>query len=572
MTIGVDPAGCAAIPAVARRGGEPDGERRPTAGRALDVDRAAVQVDERLDDRQSEPGAGAAALVRRAAEEAIEEPARLLRRDALTGVGDGDRRLLRVAFEAQRDRAVLGRVEVRVRDEVRDDLTDPRRIGERGGARVEDLHVQPLALGLQPRLDQGRDLGQRLAQVDAAGMDLELARLDARDVEQVVDELDEPVGRLQRDPDELPLALGEVLGVRRLEQLDEALDRRQRAAQLVRCRRHEVALGLLEPRALGDVAQRPDDAAVGSREARGRDRERDIALTADEDLACERLVELRQRAVRAVRGSADAQRRDELVRARVQRRDAVVVVAHDEAVAEALDRRRQALTLGLQTRARVREIGAHRVEGEADGLQLLRSAGLDARAEVARRHPSRGADEVVERASHRADQQRQEGEHADEREARSEADRQQRGQRAGRDVIVGLAAAEHAGGSARRAARRARPQSVMRADRRESSIVGWSVSAIASRRAGAIGAASARLCPSSATCCATLPASLMKLFAARWTNVAVLRERGCARFACERDRRRHADLRHRPRASTPRLACPHSPDGRCRAPRSRPRR
>src|ERR1044071_4462379 len=98
-------------PAIARGGGEPDGERRPASGRALDVDRAAVQVDERLDDRKAEAGAGAAALVRRAAVEAIEEPTRVLLRDALTGVGHGDRRLLGVAFEAQRYRSVLGRVE-----------------------------------------------------------------------------------------------------------------------------------------------------------------------------------------------------------------------------------------------------------------------------------------------------------------------------------------------------------------------------------------------------------------------------------------------------------------------------
>ena len=144
------------------------------------------------------------------------------------------------------------------------------------------------------------------AQVAAARRDLELAGLDARDVEEVVDEVDEPVGRLQRDRDELELARREVVVLGRLQQLDEALDRRQRAAQLVRRRRDEVALGLLEARALGDVAQRPDDAALGAREARRGDRDRD-AVVLDGDLAGQRGVERRQRARAAVGRAARAQ-------------------------------------------------------------------------------------------------------------------------------------------------------------------------------------------------------------------------------------------------------------------------
>jgi hypothetical protein len=122
---------------------------------------------------------------------------------------------------------------VRVGHEVRDDLAHPRGVGQRRRPRIEDVHVQALALGAHARRHERGDLLDRVAQVDAARMDLELAGLDARDVEQVVDELHEPVGRLQRDPDELPLAVGEVLVVGRPQQLDEALDRGQRAAQLV---------------------------------------------------------------------------------------------------------------------------------------------------------------------------------------------------------------------------------------------------------------------------------------------------------------------------------------------------
>ena len=69
----------------------------------------------------------------------------------------------------------------------------------------------------------------------------------------------------------------------------------------------------------------------------------------------------------------------------------------------------------------VGEVGAHRVERDAEGLELLRAARRHARAEVAGGHPPRGGDEVVQRPAHRADQQREEREHADEREAGAEA-------------------------------------------------------------------------------------------------------------------------------------------------------
>ena len=70
----------------AGRRGQRDLERRPDADRASHVDRAAVQLDERLDDRQAEARAGAAALVGRAAVEAVEDPPHVLRRHPAAGV------------------------------------------------------------------------------------------------------------------------------------------------------------------------------------------------------------------------------------------------------------------------------------------------------------------------------------------------------------------------------------------------------------------------------------------------------------------------------------------------------
>ncbi len=158
-----------------------------------------------------------------------------------------------------------------------------------------------------PRIHQLDDLVHDLADVDRAAVDLDVVGLDPRDVEQVVDELDQSVGRLEDDLDELALALGHALR-RALEQLDEALDRRQRAAQLVRRGRDELALGALEPGALAHVADGPDDALVRAPELGGRDRQR-APVVLDQHLALERGLLGGQWAVLAVDLAADERAR-----------------------------------------------------------------------------------------------------------------------------------------------------------------------------------------------------------------------------------------------------------------------
>ena len=229
-------------------------------------------------------------------------------------------------------------------------------------------------------------------------------------------------------------------------------------------------------------------------------------------------------------------------------------------------------TLGLQARARVREIGAHRVEGDADGLQLLRSAGLDARAEVARRHPPGGADEVVERASHRADQQGEEGEHADEREKACDADRQQRGVRAARDVIVRLARGGPAGASARsrQGGAHGLQIGVGRCSRRRNRGMVGKRSRVAYRGRDRRGERTTLL---------VLGDVLLHLagFVEEAARGALDERRRGARarpreVCLQSDRRRSADWPPRPRAPMPRGGGPRSSGARCRAPRSRPRR
>lgn len=80
--------------------------------------------------------------------------------------------------------------------------------------------------------DQLEHLAHRLGHVNGAPIYFQPISLDARYVEQVVDQVRQPIGGAHDDLDELPLARRHRAR-RALEQFDEPLDRRQRAPQLV---------------------------------------------------------------------------------------------------------------------------------------------------------------------------------------------------------------------------------------------------------------------------------------------------------------------------------------------------
>ena len=245
-------------------------------------------------------------------------------------------------------------------------------------------------------------------------MHVHLARLQARDVEQVVHELHEPVRAQEDDLDELPFPVAQRVGAP--EQLDEPLYRRERAAQLVGCGGHEVRLDALEPRALGDVPQRPDDSGVLPRaEPRRRDGQRPV-VALDGDLAGERILDSRQRAAIGARRRPGAQRRHDLSRARVDGDHRSARVAHHQGVTEALDRRGEIDALGLDARLRDLELLRHRVEGGVQLLQLERAARLHPLGQVAGGELLGGRHEIVEGAADRADQCGDQRERAQQRE------------------------------------------------------------------------------------------------------------------------------------------------------------
>ena len=247
------------------------------------------------------------------------------------------------------------------------------------------------------------DLARRLADVDWTAVDLNPVGLDPRHVQQVIDEIDEPIGGAQNDVDELALAVGHVLRGA-VEQFDEALDRGQRTAKLVRCGGHEIALGLLEPSALAHVAHRPDDAVGLTAKRRGGHRERTAAVL-DDRLAAERGLDRRQWAFDSVNHLTHRQLGYELASAWVHSQNlGRIRLGHDQRVAQALDRDGQPPALLLDVVLGARQLLTHRVEGHAELLQLPRPGRRDAAPKLAGSECSGSADECVEWLAHRADQ------------------------------------------------------------------------------------------------------------------------------------------------------------------------
>ncbi len=384
-----------------------------------------MQVDERLDDRQPEAGSGVRAAPVPRPVKAIEHARNLLFGHPDPGVGDDDLHPRPVGLDADVEGASLGRVQVRVGQQVGDDLADPPRIGERRRQRRRDVRGQVLVLRDDARLHQLDHLVHDLADIDRAPVDLDVVGLDPRHVEQVVDELDEPVGRLEDDVDELALALGHVLG-RALEQLDEALDRGQRTAQLVRGGRDELALGPLEASTLAHVPHGPHDSRVVVAEVGGGHSER-APVEIDQHLALQRGLLGGQRAVLSVYVASDGELRDKLGCPRVHGRDrARSRLGDDQRVAEALDRDRQALALLLDPALGGREVLPHRVEGAGEVLELAGSGRVHPLLEPTLGQAVGRLYQLVEGLAHRPDQHRDQRERAGEREHAGDDDQQQR--------------------------------------------------------------------------------------------------------------------------------------------------
>ena len=133
-------------------------ERRALAlAGALGPHRAAVQLDQLLDDRQAQPQPAVAAGRRGVGlAEPLEDVRQELGPDAHAGVDDGDLDVRVDPLQEHLDAAPLGRELHGVGQQVPDDLLEPGRVArDRAGQRVEHL-LEPDPLGLGGRASRRR--------------------------------------------------------------------------------------------------------------------------------------------------------------------------------------------------------------------------------------------------------------------------------------------------------------------------------------------------------------------------------------------------------------------------------
>ena len=208
--------------------------------------------------------------------EGPEDPLPPVGRDADAGVGHREAEdglpLGRGAvgdFHPHGHLALLGELD-RVADQVEQHLPQPARVADQGVGHVR-LHVagqlQPLGPG--PHGQGPHGVAQRRPEREVGRVQLQLAGLDLREVEQVVDEAEEAVGRRLDRLQALPLVVGQR-GVE--DQLGHAEDGAEGGADLVADVGQELVLGpvrrlrrllglaqlRLEPLALGDVLEDRD--------------------------------------------------------------------------------------------------------------------------------------------------------------------------------------------------------------------------------------------------------------------------------------------------------------------------
>ena len=144
-----------------------------------------MALDDRARDDEAEARAGDCAPPRaRGAVEAGEQLAELLGRHADARVGDLDPQRAVAVRGRQRHRAAARRELERVRDEVVEDLPEPRGVGfQREAALDVEAELDPALSGHGQGVLDGR--GRQLGEVGRREPELEQLRLDLRDQEEV---------------------------------------------------------------------------------------------------------------------------------------------------------------------------------------------------------------------------------------------------------------------------------------------------------------------------------------------------------------------------------------------------
>ncbi len=198
---------------------------------AVDADLPAHQLDEQLADGQAEAGAAILARGRRIGlGEFFKDFRPLVGGQADAGVGHRQAQMTQIAFFADLhvDHDVPARGELdRIRKQVGDDLPHARGIAlhaARGRRRIMHHQLQALVARIDAlHLRHGFDFMQ---QVERDRFELQLARFDLGEIEDVIDQLQQAFGTALRHGGEFALGIGELGVKQQVEHADYAIHRR----------------------------------------------------------------------------------------------------------------------------------------------------------------------------------------------------------------------------------------------------------------------------------------------------------------------------------------------------------
>src|SRR3989454_1054997 len=166
-------------------------ERGPLVLAALRPDAAAVQLDELLADRESEPGAAGAAgdgvveLLER-----LEQVREVVLADADPRVGNAHPDRVRLGHDADEDPSLGGKLD-RVGQQIEQDLLDLRAIARQRRQLERHVLLELHLLAARERHRRLDTLVDQLVQVELFRDHLELPGLDTGEVEDAIDELEE---------------------------------------------------------------------------------------------------------------------------------------------------------------------------------------------------------------------------------------------------------------------------------------------------------------------------------------------------------------------------------------------
>ncbi len=234
---------------------QPHEELRTLPFLALRPKRATHLVDQRAADGEAEAGAAILAGGRLLElTELVKDGLQLIGRDSRAFVGDLQHDVTVLVPPAEPHPAAGGRELHRVGDQVDDDLLQPVgvRLHSKGRRFLGQLDRDLSLLGEGAnRLDS---TSRRVVQRNGTELHRHPPALDAREVQQIVDEANQAIEVAQRDIEQVIHLLGDRARRALPQQAERRLDRGQRRAQLVAHHRDELALRRLRLRLLCHVA------------------------------------------------------------------------------------------------------------------------------------------------------------------------------------------------------------------------------------------------------------------------------------------------------------------------------